>query len=251
MTLRALLAAVLTVFGVLGSGPAAVAQTYYWDGGNAGSVPATGGAGTWDLSTVNWVLTDPTTGTPTAYGNEATATAIFGGPAGAVTVGAPVNVNQLQFTVTGYTFTSSGAGNTITLSGTAPSIAATTGTVTKFGTSGGNAVLSLTSAGMTISGGGEVILASPLSGSTGTTITVTGGSILTLGDRTVATTTPAQLYTVPNGNSIVLNGSTLQLASTTNPTPPSGTIPSLVFSGNSTVSGYRPGRTHLILSTSL
>jgi fibronectin-binding autotransporter adhesin len=104
--------------------------SYYWDAdtsntGNDISGTNLGGTGTWNTSLLNWW--DPLNPTPLlAWPNLTTDTAIFGGTAGTVTLGAPVTVNNLTFNTTGYTLTGT-ATNTITLAGAAPGVTLGTG----------------------------------------------------------------------------------------------------------------------------
>ncbi|MBE1159678.1 autotransporter-associated beta strand repeat-containing protein [Dyella acidiphila] len=100
--------------------PVALSSTdLYWDvnGGTAGS----GGTGTWNTSLPFWnSASDGVAGPFVNWDNSALNNAWFSGTAGTVTLGTPITVQNLNFTVTGYTLT----GSTLTLAGTTPTISA-------------------------------------------------------------------------------------------------------------------------------
>ena len=84
-----------------GSGVGARAATLNWDPGHTPGSP-TGGAGVWDLTTLNWA----TLGVDQAWADVSatgTDTAVFGGTSGAVTLNTALSALGLQFTATGYT----------------------------------------------------------------------------------------------------------------------------------------------------
>lgn len=111
---------VLALVGVL-AGPASAA-TRYWDiNGNTAGV---GGTGTWDTTSAFWnTSATGTGGTVTAWNNSNLDTATFAGTAGTVTLGVPITVGNVTFTVTNYTLT----GSTLTLGGVTPTITSNTG----------------------------------------------------------------------------------------------------------------------------
>jgi hypothetical protein len=74
-----------------------------------------GGTGTWDTSAANWFNGSATV--PWTQGSSA----IFGGTAGAVTVGAPITVQNMTFSTNGYTITGNTL-NPLTLSGSTPTV---------------------------------------------------------------------------------------------------------------------------------
>lgn len=114
----------------------AMSATLYWDPN--GALSGRGGTGTWDTSSLFW---DPSNagvcaGPCQVWSNIALNDAVFGddvagtGFAGTVTIGAPIVVHNMTFeddTVaplvqTNYVINSSGAGNTLTLAGSTPTI---------------------------------------------------------------------------------------------------------------------------------
>ncbi len=114
-----------------------------WDAdANAGNGVG-GGAGTWNTTTANWF----NGATDQVWNNSAVDAAIFGGTAGAVTLGVPITAQSLQFNTSGYAL----SGSALTLSGTAPGIDIGSGTVTI------NSILAGTS-GFTKSGAGNLVL---------------------------------------------------------------------------------------------
>jgi fibronectin-binding autotransporter adhesin len=106
-------------FAMFASGSVALGQVnYWWD--PAMVSPATGGAGTWDNSSFDWLtpaINSPLSAVPWIDGSIAN----FSGTAGTVTLGASVTPNQINFNTTGYTIAGSGA-NTLTLGGLTPTI---------------------------------------------------------------------------------------------------------------------------------
>jgi fibronectin-binding autotransporter adhesin len=95
-----------------------LAADKYWDvnGGSAGS----GGIGNWDISTPNWnAASDGVAGPFSVWNNAAIDNAVFAGTPAIVTLTSPITVNNLTFTLAGYTLT----GGTLTLAGTTPTIA--------------------------------------------------------------------------------------------------------------------------------
>jgi fibronectin-binding autotransporter adhesin len=101
----------LIVFGTTGL---AVGQVnFWWD--PAAVSPATGGSGTWDALSSDWLtpnVDSPLPAVPWVDGNIAN----FSGTAGTVTLGASVAPDQINLNTTGYTIAGSG-GNSLTLGG--------------------------------------------------------------------------------------------------------------------------------------
>ncbi|UIJ44831.1 autotransporter-associated beta strand repeat-containing protein [Sphingomonas cannabina] len=138
-----------------------------WDANS--TTPGNGGTGTWDTSGLNWSPnTDGTSGPYDApWNNLLLDNAIFGGTAGTVTLGVPITAHNLTFNIAGYELT----GNTLTLSGTTPTISVNTGVT---GTATISSVLAGTN-GLTKAGAGILFLdgANTFSGG----ITLSGGTL--------------------------------------------------------------------------
>lgn len=92
------------------------AQIVFWDSDADGSNGTVGGAGTWDLASVQWDIDADNTNANNAVWVNGTDIASFGGTAGLVTLGVPITVGGLEFTSNGYEVTGTG-GNPLTLSG--------------------------------------------------------------------------------------------------------------------------------------
>ena len=121
---------------------------------------ASGGAGTWDNSTPNWL-----SGT-SDIAWVSTDTAVFGGATGGtVTLGAAITAGGLNFNTTGYTIT----GNTLTLGGTTPMVTTASGVTATINSAIGG------TAGLTKAGNGTLILqgADNYTGAT----TISGGTL--------------------------------------------------------------------------
>jgi autotransporter-associated beta strand protein len=113
-------------WGATGSGAANINDTYFtgtgvinnlngntgligvlfWDGGTediltGGDVISAGGTGTWDTAILNW---DSGTIAHAAWLNTTSATAIFGGTAGTVTLGTDITLKGMTLETVGYTF---------------------------------------------------------------------------------------------------------------------------------------------------
>ena len=137
-----------------------------------------GGTGTWNTSTALWY-----NGTSfQSWTNAPVNDAVFGGSAGTVTLGVPITVENLTFNTSGYTIT----GNTLTLSGTTPTIGVVSGGTATIGSviagtvgltqAGGTGTLILT--GANIYTGGTTISAGTLQiGAGGTTGSVAGNIV--------------------------------------------------------------------------
>jgi hypothetical protein len=104
-----------------GPPPLLAGINFYWDPTHTNGQNG-GGTGTWDASTSNW--SNGSAANVPWVNTATTNTAMFGGTAGTVTVGASgVTGSAVQLKVGGYTF----AGGTITLGGFSPTFTATTG----------------------------------------------------------------------------------------------------------------------------
>jgi fibronectin-binding autotransporter adhesin len=148
-----------------------------WDAN--GTAPGTGGAGTWDTTTVDLFRNGEAGTTSFRWVNSSTGndhTAVFGGTAGTVNVaGGGVTASGLQFLTDSYTLT----GGSISLTGSAPTMnAASNVTATVSSTI-------LGSAGVTKTGDGAVRLSGPNTYGGGTT--VSSGTLLVNGDQSGAT----------------------------------------------------------------
>ena len=86
------------------------AMLVYWDGATPAGPPG-GGTGTWDTSLTNWDNT-PAADTSTAWANDYLDTAVFGGTAGTVTLGAAISVGGLRFDSTSYVISAGSNGLT-------------------------------------------------------------------------------------------------------------------------------------------
>lgn len=202
--LQALLGAALAVSSLIG-GNAVQAQTdLYWDAN--GNTSGTGGSGAWNTSSLFW-RSGSSSGTLGAWSNGNNA--FFGGTAGTATIASGgVSLANMTFSTTGFRVT----GSPLTLTGT-PTISVTTGSST-IGTNGGTAVLAGT-AGFTLNGGGELILAAGLQSSLSGGVKVTGESILTAGDRNLTTVNVSGGSGVSGffgGNALNLDNGTLRIA---------------------------------------
>ncbi|RST53953.1 autotransporter-associated beta strand repeat-containing protein [Variovorax sp. DXTD-1] len=143
----------------------AKAADRYWDPNTSGV--GLGGGGTWNTSSSIWNTTGNDVAGPwSTWNNVALDTAIFGGTASTVSLGAPITANRLSFTVHNYVIT----GSTLTLAGATPTI-----------DGGGNATISSVvagTAGLIKAGGGTLTL-------TGTN-TFSGGIALNAGGLSVS-----------------------------------------------------------------
>ena len=171
-----------------GGATAATQLSWYGNGTHLG------GGGTWNTTSSDWSASS-TGSTFVAWSNSGSDGATFdytSGSSGYVVVATPITAANLTFNDTGFELQGSGS-NAITL----------TGSATVYVASGAQASISAVplvgSAGMTVIGGGELVLASTntYSGST----TVSGTSFLQL----------ASSSAVPNGN-LILDGGVIELA---------------------------------------
>lgn len=165
----------------------------------AGDSAITGGTGAWDTTTGNWT-TDAGVNN-IAWVNANNDTAIFGGTAGTVTLGAPITAGGLTFNTTGYIV----AGNTLTL--TAPK----TISVTNAGDTATIGSILAGTVGLTKSGLGDLVLSNNSNSLTGG-VTVSAGKLVvgtgavstgTIGSNAVSITTGATLEFNNSGSTSV------------------------------------------------
>jgi fibronectin-binding autotransporter adhesin len=167
----------------------------FWDGPNTTSNGAvSGGAGNWDNTTTNWTSADGSINQSYIPG-----LAIFGGAAGAVTLGANVSANAIQFTAGGYSIAPT-ASETITL--LSQSLTSTmSGLIrTDAGVTASIAAPIAGTVGLEKAGAGTLILAGANTYSGGTTITA---GTLQIGNGGLAGTLGAGAVT--NNASLVFN----------------------------------------------
>ena len=164
--------------------PAAVQaqQDRTWDAN--GAAAGTGGAGTWNTSALVW----RDSAGLRVWDNSLLDNAIFGGTVGTVTLGGPITVQNITFSVGGYTVT----GNTLTLAGLAPAISLTTATTTIASALTGTA-------GLRTTGAGSLILSGVGSYSGGLTLSGTGTISLTNSVNTYTGATTIQSGTLQIG----------------------------------------------------
>ena len=194
----ALAAAVMT------TGIAANAATLSWDP-SAGVATPSGGTGNWDLSTLDWSnsAADIAWTDVSATGTD---TAVFGGTAGNVTLGANLSALGLQFTTTGYTI---GGTGTLTLgTGGINASSLTTGTTTL------NNNMTLAGLGGWNVGTGATVTANGIIGGTGG-ITKTGAGVVNLngantysGGTTITGILNAGNSTALGTGGVTINGAT-------------------------------------------
>ncbi|TAE90858.1 MAG: hypothetical protein EAZ81_08465, partial [Verrucomicrobia bacterium] len=161
------------------------AATYNWNGSTTGG--ASGASNTWDTTSANW------TGDGTIWPASSTSNddALLAGVAGTVTIAAGgVTANDVSFGTTGYTV----AGGVLTLDGTTPTLATSTGVTASI-----SSIIS-GSAGLSKSGAGTLVL-SGANNFAGDTNVLQG--TLRLGNATA-------LGSVANGTSVA-DGATLDI----------------------------------------
>jgi fibronectin-binding autotransporter adhesin len=208
---RRLLAATLATASV---NAAARAAPYTWDifpgtvGPGDGAV--TGGTGAWDLAAGNWTIDGGVNNVPWDNANGTANSAIFGGTAGTVTIGAAIAANALTFNVAGYTVAAT-AGNGLTLGGTTPAILVASGagaTILSTGvTYSTAATVTNSSAGLLTLSGAQTLTAAATFGGTGN-ITISGaigaGTFTKSGAGTLTLTNAGNTF-----NNITVSGGTL------------------------------------------
>lgn len=192
------------------------ASVYSFDPGTTPATPS-GGTGAWDAESPVWSLA----GTDVAWNNDGTHTATFGGTAGTVTLGGTtINANAINFNTTGYTVT----GGTLNLSGTAPTITRAASTSTTL-----TSLLTGTT-GLTLSGTGGIAI-----NNAGNTLS--GG--ITLNAGTLSTSTAGSL----GSNMITLNGGTF--------TPRANLANDLLVTANSNIDMAAVGSTYTVGAMSI
>lgn len=220
-------AAAMVVAGSLPVTPAR-AGSFVWDTApgvaGPGDGTVTGGSGTWDTTTANWT-TDAGVNN-VVFGNTTSDIAIFGGVAGTVTLGAPVTLNGITFSSTGYSIAGSGA-NTLTFGGTTPTI-----TVTNAADSATIGAVLTGPGALNFAGAGTAILtsANTYSGATN----VLGGSLqLSGGDNRLAVGGSVVLGTGTASGKLILGDATAASNQTLTSLTTSGT-----GAANSVVGGF-------------
>ncbi len=146
----------------------APAATLHWDGGvvdilTDGNGASQGTSGTWDTTLLNW---DGGASPHVAWNNSNNDTAVFGGTAGTVTLGANITASGLTFNTTGYAI----SGNTLTLTGTATINTATSVSATM------NSIIA-GSSGLLKSGAGTLIFSSTSNNTFTGGFTISGGVV--------------------------------------------------------------------------
>jgi autotransporter-associated beta strand protein len=176
-SLRPLSILLLSAFTALG----AQAASLTWDTDGSTTI-ATGGAGSWNTSGLNW----DNAGSFVAWNNSNGDSAIFGGTAGTVTLGEAITVNNLTFNTASYTIAGGGFG--LTVNGTITNSVVATITASIAGSNG-----------LTKSGAGTLTLqaANTYTGATTiqsgilqtrTTGALTAGTTVTVGSATLNAT---------------------------------------------------------------
>jgi autotransporter-associated beta strand protein len=167
------------------------AQTYrYWDTDGTHNGSLVGGSGTWDTTATKWSTTASNTGgSDVAWGNANGWWAVFGAPAGVVTVSGTIWANSVTFTTTGYVLTN-GAINPGSIGAVTTAGAGTTNTIHSIWQNG---------YGLNVNGGGVLVMAGNNTFYNGSTI-YDSTVIMT---ATNSGTGAMRLY---SGGNLVLNG---------------------------------------------
>lgn len=116
--IRVLAGSIAACLGSLFVAPQQAEAQLQWDSDGDGSNATLGGDGIWNSTNPFWYNGSTDVVWPNV--SPSTTIAVFGGTAGEVTLGEALFANGLTFNTTGYTIT--GAGNTLTLNGTAPTV---------------------------------------------------------------------------------------------------------------------------------
>src|SRR5689334_3998712 len=141
------------------------AGSFNWDPTGSNGTNG-GGVGVWDTSSPFWF--NGSTDVPWINNSPSSDEAIFGGASGGtVTLGANVEANALTFNTAGYVIT---GGNTITLSGTTPTVTVNAGASTIGSTIAG-------SAGITKAGAGTLVLSNTAANTFTGGINLIGGAL--------------------------------------------------------------------------
>ena len=146
--------------------------SYNWDPTHTNSTNGSG-SGTWDTSSSNWYATGPS---DTTFGNDGTATAVFGGAAGtySVSVANAIHLNGLTFNTSGYTI-SNVTGGSLTFDYPSPTITVASG-ITGTISSVINASSVGTTTGIVKNGAGTLVLSNVGNAFTGGT-TINAGTL--------------------------------------------------------------------------
>lgn len=233
-TLSAALRTVLLVTLLHPALPTSAANLIWDTDGTAGG--ATGGTGTWDLTSLNW----NNGGTLQAWQNTVSHAAIFGGTAGTVTLGSPISVTGMTFNSSGYSII--GGANMLTLGG-AVSVTSATHTASiladmtlSAGTSFGGLGSMTIGTGSTIAGAGFNITKNAAGTLTlGATIVDAGSLTVTAGMLDFTGSMTRTLYST--AGSLTVSGGVLNIYGTLGT---SAEIPTAqtAFSGNSVTNIY-------------
>lgn len=187
---RALASLALVFFTCITQSSALRAAPRYWDVNGTGV--GLGGTGAWNTSAALWSgNNDGVSGPYIPWNNAAFDDANFGGTAGTVTLGLPINVHNLTFQTAGYTL----SGSTLTLGGGAPTITANAGVTTI------NSIIAGT-AGLTKAGAGNLALNGVNAFSGG--INVGAGALLVNGDAALGAA--GNTITLANGTQLDSTG---------------------------------------------
>ena len=185
------------------------APSEYWDPGHSGTVPGSGGNGTWDLMTTNWIQNQ--NGTDSAYvGGSAN----FEGAAGTVSLNSSgVSAVSALFYTAGYVLQDApGTSYALTLSAIDNDIASGTTTVSLPVNMTGNL------SGLFLGTGSTLSLTGTLTANNG--LNAVGGTVILSGNNAIT------------GMSYVSGGGTLQLAATGTNQPLGGTSGVQVSNGS-------------------
>src|SRR5665213_2493996 len=211
MRLRILAAAAAASLSLLS--PSVHGDDLSWDPGLIGP-PGSGGSGTWDTSTVNWIDTTTNSEVPWNNSGQTSGTldsAVFTTTGGTVSLGVPITARGVNFLVGGYTIDNgANAANTLTLAGG--------GIVNQSGTTGINTIsaqLNLSGAAVNVNSG-TFALTNTTAGSansidSATAFNVASGATLNFNAMTGADALGA--------GTVKLNGGTLQITPTANGAP--------------------------------
>src|SRR5665213_2311708 len=211
MRLRILAAAAAASLSLLS--PSVHGDDLSWDPGLIGP-PGSGGSGTWDTSTVNWIDTTTNSEVPWNNSGQTSGTldsAVFTTTGGTVSLGVPITARGVNFLVGGYTIDNgANAANTLTLAGG--------GIVNQSGTTGINTIsaqLNLSGAAVNVNSG-TFALTNTTAGSansidSATAFNVASGATLNFNAMTGADALGA--------GTVKLNGGTLQITPTANGSP--------------------------------
>ena len=189
---RSMMMALVAVVSVVACLPhAALAQTYrYWDTDGAHNGSLVGGSGTWDQTATKWSTTASNAGgSDVAWNIGSGWAAVFGTPAGVVTVSGTIWANYVIFTTSGYVLTN-GVINPGSIGAVMTAGPGTTNTIYSSWANG---------YGLNVNGGGVLVMAG--------TNTFSGGS--TIYDSTVlmtATNSGTGALRVYSGGNLLLSG---------------------------------------------